>query len=411
LFEQRTQDCGTAEKRVFAELRHYRRGKRGQEFFEVGLDLATNTIIRACESVDAHEELRRARLAEIAREAVKETQPDPAPFSAPQQPQSIPPQSTSASVPLRKREWPWAVLGWGVIIAMVASNNKHTSSSSANYQAPYRPPAAVTATVARQSTSIVVGTTPSGRVVVSSAPTPTPAPPAVGNTSVGARDTIPDNSDGQPPNQYQPAEVPMEAPRQLETQRPLAVELANISKDERSMIESACRGDRIFHGPADYYACQKRQLDALATAPRNVSLADESPDERRMIESACRGDRILHGPAAYDQCLTRQIGELESGERNIDLSAATEDERSMIESACRGDRILHGPASYNRCLLRQLDIKAAGQSKPDLSGISREDRDMIESACRGDRVLNGPAAYYSCLQRQVSALRRQATAR
>src|SRR5262252_7224846 len=39
VFEHRTVDCGRAERLVHARLREHRRGKWGQEFFEIELDL------------------------------------------------------------------------------------------------------------------------------------------------------------------------------------------------------------------------------------------------------------------------------------------------------------------------------------------------------------------------------------
>jgi len=53
VFEQRTVDCGRAERLVFERLREHRRGKFGQEFFEVDLDLARVTIRSVCTHVDA----------------------------------------------------------------------------------------------------------------------------------------------------------------------------------------------------------------------------------------------------------------------------------------------------------------------------------------------------------------------
>jgi hypothetical protein len=53
VFEQRTVDCGRAERLVFERLRKHRRGKFGQEFFEVELDLARQTILSVCADVDS----------------------------------------------------------------------------------------------------------------------------------------------------------------------------------------------------------------------------------------------------------------------------------------------------------------------------------------------------------------------
>lgn len=52
VFQVRTQDCGTAEQEVFARLQANRRGKWGQEFFEVDLSVAKETITLVCAEVD-----------------------------------------------------------------------------------------------------------------------------------------------------------------------------------------------------------------------------------------------------------------------------------------------------------------------------------------------------------------------
>jgi hypothetical protein len=53
VFEERTVDCGQAERLVFERLREHRRGKFGQEFFEVEFDLARQTITSVCAHVDS----------------------------------------------------------------------------------------------------------------------------------------------------------------------------------------------------------------------------------------------------------------------------------------------------------------------------------------------------------------------
>lgn len=52
VFEQRTLDCGLAEQRVFVALATARKGKRGQEYFEVGLVRAQQVISEICKLVD-----------------------------------------------------------------------------------------------------------------------------------------------------------------------------------------------------------------------------------------------------------------------------------------------------------------------------------------------------------------------
>ena len=51
-FEQKTLDCGRAEKRVHERLASCRRGKKGQEYFELPYKDAKAIIIEECEKVD-----------------------------------------------------------------------------------------------------------------------------------------------------------------------------------------------------------------------------------------------------------------------------------------------------------------------------------------------------------------------
>ena len=52
IYQHKTVDCGRAEQEVFKILAKFRRGKKGQEFFEVSLDLAKNTIEKTCRQFD-----------------------------------------------------------------------------------------------------------------------------------------------------------------------------------------------------------------------------------------------------------------------------------------------------------------------------------------------------------------------
>jgi hypothetical protein len=53
VFEVRTLDCGRAEERVFQDLAIFRRGKQGQEYFELQLSVAQTSIRRVCSQIDA----------------------------------------------------------------------------------------------------------------------------------------------------------------------------------------------------------------------------------------------------------------------------------------------------------------------------------------------------------------------
>jgi len=52
-FERHTMNCGLAEERVFERLADFRRGKGGQEYFEIELPMAIKAIIIICDSIEA----------------------------------------------------------------------------------------------------------------------------------------------------------------------------------------------------------------------------------------------------------------------------------------------------------------------------------------------------------------------
>jgi hypothetical protein len=62
VFECPTDDCGKAEERVFEKLVKHRRGKWGQEYFEVALDHAKEIIIQTCSDVDNETEKQHTQL-------------------------------------------------------------------------------------------------------------------------------------------------------------------------------------------------------------------------------------------------------------------------------------------------------------------------------------------------------------
>ena len=125
-----------------------------------------------------------------------------------------------------------------------------------------------------------------------------------------------------------------------------------------------------------------------------------------MIDSACNTKRLVSGPAAYYQCLNRQVEALEQSPRAPDLSVVTPAERDMIDSACNTKRLVSGPAAYYQCLNRQVEALEQSPRAPDLSVVTPAERDMTRSACNIQRLVSGPAAYYQCLNRQVGTPRR-----
>jgi hypothetical protein len=51
-------------------------------------------------------------------------------------------------------------------------------------------------------------------------------------------------------------------------------DLSALPSADRTMIDSACRYDRLMHGPAVYYNCVRRQLDALLPGRPSRSVAE-----------------------------------------------------------------------------------------------------------------------------------------
>ncbi len=177
--------------------------------------------------------------------------------------------------------------------------------------------------------------------------------------------------------------------------------LNKLSADEQTMVESACRTDRLVNGPSAYYRCVRKQLASLGTSTA-PSLGGVTSDEQTMIESACRTDRLVNGPSAYYRCVRKQLASLGTNTAPS-LGGVTSDEQTMIESACRTDRLVNGPSAYYRCVRQHL-AWLGSITAPSLNGVSRDERMMIESACRTDRLVNGPSAYYACLRGQLKSL-------
>jgi hypothetical protein len=53
IFEFKTIDCGLAEQLIFQKISKYRKGKKGQEFFEIDLEKIKVTIIEVCTQINS----------------------------------------------------------------------------------------------------------------------------------------------------------------------------------------------------------------------------------------------------------------------------------------------------------------------------------------------------------------------
>ena len=343
LYERRTVDCGTAELEVFAALSAHRRGKWGQEFFHVELELAKSTIERICAEVD--QSLRPAPSAPTTPPASK-------PIDVPAVPSPPPTMVQHASETPVKASG--LQLRWIVGMVVVASVLWWNSGQRTNaLPAPARQVAPVS-----QAPQVSLG-----KSEVADPQGPSSVVPIVPHNSQGQSAMAKQSPKPSAANaSLAEPSLAMRAPSGYGVQPAPAtrdIDLSSLNPAERRSIESACNRDRVFHGPAAYNRCLTGQLVSLQSAPRNVDLSTLNPAEQRSIESACNRDRLFHGPAAYNRCLIGQLVSLQSAPRNVDLSTLNPAERRSIESACNRDRVFHGPAAYNRCLtgqLRQLGV-------------------------------------------------------
>ena len=62
IFEFKTIDCGFAEQLVFREISRHRKGKRGQEFFEIDVEKVKAIIIEVCTQINTSTPQDRIKL-------------------------------------------------------------------------------------------------------------------------------------------------------------------------------------------------------------------------------------------------------------------------------------------------------------------------------------------------------------
>ena len=261
LYERRTVDCGTAELEVFAALSAHRRGKWGQEFFHVELELAKSTIERICAEVD--QSLRPAPSAPTAPPAPKPiyvpaptAPPAPKPIYVPAVPSPPPTMVQHASeTPVKASglQLRW-IVGMVVVASVLWWNSGQRTKA---LPAPARQVAPVS-----QAPQVSLGKSEVADPQGSSSVVP----------------IAPHNKQGQ-------SAMAKQSPK------PGA---ANASLPEPSLAMRAPSGYGVQPAPAT----------------RDIDLSSLNPAERRSIESACNGDRLLQGPAAYNRCLTGQLRQL-----------------------------------------------------------------------------------------------------
>lgn len=430
VFEARTLDCGLAEKRVFKELAGHRRGKYGQEFFEVGMARAQEVILRICAEID------------------EATTPRPSPPSAAELPRRSSPQgfatsdvivadgpaphtvaTATGSSPLRLR-WILAglVLG-GIFWAHSDKSTRADASSRATLPSAKAPTVAAKSSVQLpQAPSPSVGTSglrkdPApgmpGAQSAARSPLVTPTLPDVSSSvgSVARSMASAGSTTTHGPNAAQP-QAPQEdaIPRTEEPGKGAGdadrfrsnlprLAKADLRRDELASLEAACSSAKYNSGPVAYLQCVQHQLDDLAASPRDHTIAGLTSGERQSLDAACSSAKYNQGPAALNRCIERQLALLAQTPLTRDISALTAEERVSLDSACSHDKYNRGPAAYNACRERMLAALDTSPSPVDLSSLTQTERTSMSSACSHARYNLGPAALRDCNAKQYEKLR------
>lgn len=273
VFEQRTTDCGRAEQLVFQRLHAHRRGKWGQEFFEVELDLARRTITSVCAEIDG------AHL-----HPVPPLRPDPPAVHVPFAPTHPSPRNTDS------RGAAWIVILLVLFIMWVSTTR--TSNTPAVRSNAAAPTASVSESSPRKQQQPVLRASKATKPLAeghrerrSSVDGAHGADAAAGPESFIEQDVL---------------DRPLDAQEGQET----AV-MSGLTQDERQSAESACSNARRTQGPSAYNDCLAAKVRELEEVPP-VDLTGFSKGDVQLIQSLCSTDKALKGPAAYRACLARR---------------------------------------------------------------------------------------------------------
>ena len=228
IFECKTEDCGIAEQRVFEILHKERRGKRGQEYFEVTLEQAKEVIKQICSEVDAEIRLRPPK-----------PEPTKAPISLPtapsvgliKKPEVVQSAVQPALFGFTKNKW---LIAFGLIIFLIwysQGNNKKSSQ--------------ITPTISK-SPAI-------------SKPLSPPIKQKKEESTGASIEKAPALQD----KQIDTPIVNQEPTPKLESETISRPDLSRLSSGEMSSIEAACSTDKYRNGPVAYNNCLNRQLAKL----------------------------------------------------------------------------------------------------------------------------------------------------
>ncbi|MFO0884836.1 MAG: GIY-YIG nuclease family protein [Pirellulales bacterium] len=304
VYEAATDDCGRAEQSVFQELAKHRRGKRGQEFFEIDLEIAKRCVEKACKAFQTPD----SRMGPEA--GPKASQNQGAKDSETVQSFESASRTISPSSFQRSKRHSWKTIAAVGVIALFASkavNQEHTPLLS-------RP-------ITHETTVSSAQKAPQAKAIA---------------VSVG---------DGQ-------------SQRTDKNKHPASTALTSntdsMTSFESASIDRVCGFAKQLNGPAAYYQCQKDKIAALRSVKRSFDWAGVSESEVASINSVCGIKNQLDGPAAYYQCVDSKLAAVKSAKRTFDWTGVSEAEAASISSVCGIKNQLDGPAAYYQCVKGQL---------------------------------------------------------
>lgn len=367
IFECRTRDCGLAEQRVFRLLANVRKGKWGQEYFEVTLEEAKRIITKVCAEVD--EEVEKIRIKKESEQPVHEVIEPISPVAI----EVYEPQSTIISnekSSLFKNKFLLAIIVLLASIWLFQSNK----SKKSNY---------------------VVGTPSVPKVEVKK--------DSQIDAKLGTQDAN-QNRNLPSPEKVEVSKVNPQARSNNETTSSSRHEVTELTPEERRSIESVCSNAKYNQGPAAYNACLSKHMASLSSSPSRPDLSRLTSEEKRSIESVCSQAKYNQGPAAYNACLSKHLVSLGSSSPKPNLSRFSNEETRSIESVCSHAKYNQGPAAYNACLSKHAAALSNSSPRPNLSRLSSEETRSIESVCLHAKHNLGPVAYNACLTKHLDSL-------
>ena len=415
IFECRTNDCGLAEQRVFKLLANARKGKWGQEYFEVTLEEAKRIITKVCSEVDEEaEKIRIKKESEVPVHVVNVPIPPVVVETYTHQSTNIPDEKSS----LLKNKFFIALL---VLVTSVWLYQSNKSRKINDVVSPQTIPKVEVKKEAQIDTNLGTQDANLNRIAPSlekiEGPKSSPQVKSKSETTSSSRQEISGlTSDerrsieavcshakyNQGPAAYNACVSKHMASLRSAPSRP---DLSRLSSEERRSIESVCSQAKYNQGPVPYNACLSKHLASLGSSSPGPNLSRFSKEEMRSIESVCSHAKYNQGPAAYNACLSKHAASLGSSSPRPNLSILSNEETRSIESVCSHAKYNQGPVAYNACLTKHLASLNGSSLRPDLSRLSREETRSIESVCSNAKYNQGPAAYNACLKKHFASIK------